>query len=435
MANWTRIEKLNGGERIYYVDPPIDSKKEVWFFSGDSRLRIWSDGVLYKGDEEKVAQVTAPVTERFSLYKLLDQLFVDVEVRGEQAVIHRGVLNGSSVAALIAPSEVEPLLARYRALSFRDGTPWNATKKRVTVREYRKDSSDKWTVHVDGTSVIENMRKETPTPSREAAIALAQKRIQAKQKAGFRTYLIELIEARHPNPEPKPPKGVPARKPLAKKAAIAKPKNAFEAVDAAVAILKDLHTRIPKAHFVTECLDAKKDRERITSVESHASFFLGMHKQRVGRWKTAKPRAPKKNESSWDYFVRVYGSITWILDGQADEGLAMFYCGNVTGGGWSCLEIVGEGDYEIDDLVEATGNEELEQLLVFHGGWHDGTSWAFDQRVSSPSGEYAIIPFDESMDALPKQMKPERIVPFGDWLYKRVVSLTRIAERNLREVN
>ncbi|QSQ28384.1 hypothetical protein JY651_35060 [Pyxidicoccus parkwayensis] len=159
-----------------------------------------------------------------------------------------------------------------------------------------------------------------------------------------------------------------------------------------------------------------------------------MHKARVGRWAKAKPRKPKKRESSWDYFADVYGSITWILDGTADLGLEMFYCGDVTGGGWSCLEVDSDSGYSTDGLVEATGNEELEDLFVFHGGQHQDRSWALDRRVSSPTGEFAVIPFSDTLEKLPRLAKPERIVPFGHWLYKRVVALTRIAEKNLREL-
>ncbi|MBN8467685.1 hypothetical protein JYJ95_14285 [Corallococcus exiguus] len=145
-----------------------------------------------------------------------------------------------------------------------------------------------------------------------------------------------------------------------------------------------------------------------------------MHKARIGRWRTAKPGKPKKRESSWDYFLRVYGSITWIVGGGADQDLPMFLCGNVTGGGWSCLEVA-------DDLYER------DDLVVFHGGWHTSRSFAFDPRVGSPTGELAIIPFDEGMEKLPRPMKRERVQPFGLWLHKRVVQLVRIAERNLHE--
>ncbi|QSQ18398.1 hypothetical protein JY572_24580 [Myxococcus landrumensis] len=116
-----------------------------------------------------------------------------------------------------------------------------------------------------------------------------------------------------------------------------------------------------------------------------------MHKRRLGRWRKAKPVTPKKGESSWQYFLRVYGSITWILGEDVDKGLPGFPCGNVSGGGWSCLE-VGDDIYDIRGLVQATGNP-----------------------------------------ALPKETRPERIQPFGLWLHQHVTRLMRTAERNLRE--
>ncbi|MFY0584142.1 hypothetical protein ACN28S_66345 [Cystobacter fuscus] len=339
MADWKRLEQLNGGDRISYSDPWLDTKNEVWFFAESYQLRVWSDGVLHKHDQ-KADALTAPITGRFTLYKQRESLFVDVELRGDQAVIRRGVLNGHFLSTLVAPSEVEPLLARYRALGFRDGFPWNATKTLATRREYVKADIAGWSVEVHGNVLKQEVHEKTPAESREAAIALAEKRIRAKEKAGFRLYRIELVTSEHPNPEPIPAKGAPKRKPPPKRALVAKPKNAYEAVDAAIAMLKDLHERIPTAHFVTECLDPKKDRARVASVESSAAFFLRMHKARVGRWAKAKPRKPKKNESSWDYFANEYGSITWILDGAADEGLQMFYCGNVTeaaGAAWKSI--------------------------------------------------------------------------------------------------
>jgi hypothetical protein len=434
MTDWKRLEKLNGGDRISYLAPRFDTKNEVWFYAESQQLRVWSDGVLHTHDK-KADAVTAPVTGRFTLYNPRESLFVDVELRGEQALIRRGVLNGHFLVTRIAPAEAEPLLVRYRALGFREGFPWNATKALATRREYVRPGIAGWSVEVHGNVLMEQVREQSPAESREAAIALAEKRIRAKEKAGFRLYRIELVTAEHPNPEPTPVKDAPARKPLPKRPPVPKPENAYAAVDAAIAMLKDLHERIPTAHFVAECLDPKKDRARVASVESHAAFFLRMHKARVGRWAKAKPRKPKKHESSWEYFASTYGSITWILDGAADQGLAMFNCGDVTGGGWSCLEVDSDSGYSLDGQVEATGNEELEDLFVFHGGLHQDRSWALDQRVSSPTGEYAVIPFSDSLEKLPKPVKPERIVPFGLWLYKRVAALTKVAEKNLRELS
>jgi hypothetical protein len=160
-----------------------------------------------------------------------------------------------------------------------------------------------------------------------------------------------------------------------------------------------------------------------------------MHKQRLGRWIDSGPGKPHKKESSWNYFARVYESITWIVSGQASDGMPTFYCGNVSGGGWSCLEIDSDLYFDIDDLVEASGNDDLEDLLVFHGGWHTDCSWAFDLRSTSPSGERAVVPFDDNMEKMPRRTPADKIVPFGTWLYKHVVKLAKTMEQNTLDLN
>jgi hypothetical protein len=109
----------------------------------------------------------------------------------------------------------------------------------------------------------------------------------------------------------------------------------------------------------------------------------------------------------------------------------MFYCGNVSGGGWSCLEI-GEQLYDLDGLIAATKQRELAVLHVFAGGWHDDKSFAFDTRTSSPTGEHPIVAFGEGAPKLAKSgAKP---VAFGVWLHARVSKLAKTVERNLRDL-
>ncbi len=420
-VNATKLRELNEGEEISYVDPPLDAKGEVWFWAAGYSLRIHSDGKLFKGE---ASALPGKVTERHTLYRVADSLVVDVEVRGAAARVRRGLLNGRLVHTTHAADEVPALLEKYRALTLRDGSAWNASSSRVLVREYRKKQL-KWTVHVDGSSVFENWRDETKTASREEAIALAEKRIAAKEKQGFTTTLIELTKAEYANPELKKP--VKAAAPVK----FAKPTTPFEAVDVAVALLRDLHVRRPLHHFVTECLELPRENKRIDAVNGAVKFFKGLHKERLGRWNGVKASKPKKHESSWAYFVRVYGSLTWVLAGEAGEDLPCFYCGNVSGGGWSPLEI-SEGQYELEDLIEATGDASLSALQVFHGGWHTGYSFAFDTRTASPDGEHAIVPFDEGAPSLPKKAK---VVPFGNWLYARVKAQLAIVEKNLNELD
>ena len=412
------------------VDALLDTGDEVWTYDPKSQLQITNGGRLAKA--KKPNSLVAAVEGRHTLYRIADSLFVDVEVRGMEATLRRGVLNGRELTTLIASNEIASTLAYYRKLGFRDGTPWHATKTRVTLREYRKGTAQ-WTIHVDGTFAFENWRTPTKAASRDAAIALAEKKISAKERSGYTLRLIELKDAEHPNPEPKLPKSTPSQPQIAKRPSFPKPATAHGAVDSAIAILRDLHNRIDRFHFVAECVDAESDRTRVAAVEGNTDFFLNLHRPRVGRWRTAKPNTPKLGESSWSYFLRTYGSITWILDPSADAGLEMFYCGNVTGGGWSCLEIA-EDIYDIDALADAVGNPALEVIDVFHGGWHTDRSFAFDTRTRGRTGDAAIIPFGERLVELPAPPRANTVKPFGDWLLGRVLTQTKLAEKNLREL-
>lgn len=414
------------------TDALLDAGDEVWSYDPKDQLQISSGGKVAKA--KKTHGVVSGVETRHTLYRVADSLYVDIEVRGTEAVLRRGVLNGRDVTTVIGTNDVGTTLAHYRKLGFRDGTPWHATKTRVTLREYRKGTAQ-WTIHVDGTFALENWRTPTKAASRDAAIALAEKKIAAKERAGYTLRLIELKDAEHANPEPKLPKSAPTKPLFGKRPAFPKPATAHGAVDSAIAMLRDVHTRLDRFHFIAECIDpgSVADRARVENVESNVAFFLQHHAARMGRWKTAKPNTPKLGESSWSYFLRTYGSITWILDTQVDRGLDMFYCGNVTGGGWSCLEVA-EDIYDIDGLSDAVGNPGLEVLDVFHGGWHDGKSFAFDTRTRGRTGDAAIIPFGDDLSELAPAPRANTVKPFGDWLLARVLTQTKLVEKNIREL-
>jgi hypothetical protein len=426
-TDWKRLEQLNGGKKVYYTEPRFDRDGEVWFWDANSNIKISSNGKLAKN--ERVRKLPAPLSGRHTLYVVDRQLVVDIEVHGDRAILRRGLLNGDLVTNAIAAGEIDSILVQYRRLGFRDGTPWNATPQRVTLREYRKGG--KWTIHIDGNAVVENWRDESPLRSRDAAIAEAEKRIAAKQKLGYSLRVIELKQADRANPKPPAPKGVKRPSKPSARPAFAAPKNPYAAVDTAIAMLRDLHERIPRHHFVAELLDVKADRARLGDSEGHVDFFMKMHRKRLGSWRKAKSSLPKRGQSSWQYFLRTYGSITWILDSEVDEGLEMFYCGNVSGGGWSCLEI-GEDLYDMEDLIDAMEQPKLEALEVFAGGWHDDKSFAFDKRTSSKTNEHPIVRFGEGDPKLAKA--GAKIEPFGTWLHARVGKLTKIVERNLRDL-
>ncbi|PTL82114.1 hypothetical protein DAT35_20145 [Vitiosangium sp. GDMCC 1.1324] len=75
------MQALNGGEAIWYMDPQLDTRDEVWFYHQGGALRVWSEGRLHKADP-KVFKGLAPVERRHTLYRLSTLLLVDVEVRG-----------------------------------------------------------------------------------------------------------------------------------------------------------------------------------------------------------------------------------------------------------------------------------------------------------------------------------------------------------------
>ncbi len=427
--DWDKLTALNGGARILFTEPMLATRDEVWFYGAASDLRLHSRGQLVTQGKLPPA-ARKPVTARHTLYKLAGALVVDVEVRGDAAVLRRGVLNGRLVATMLPAGEVASTLTRYRALGFKDGTPYNPNPSKVTLREYRKGTT-RWTVHVDGSSVYENWHEETKASTRAAAIATAERLVAERERRGFALHLIELTKGRYANPAPTAAKGAPVATPAATRPTVPAPKDAFAAVDAAVARLRDLHARLPQHHFVAELIapTAKADRARVDALEG--AFFRRMHKRRLGRWLTARPGRPRKGESSWAYFVRTYGSITWILSSEADDGLAMFYCGNVSGGGWSCLEVA-PGLYDTGELADASGEPAVRALEVFHGGWHTDHAFAFDTRAASPGHDRPIVPFGEGDPRVPR--KPGKPVAFGAWLFARVEKLTRVAERNLREL-
>ncbi|MEY4561403.1 MAG: hypothetical protein RLZZ618_680 [Pseudomonadota bacterium] len=259
---WDRLTALNGGDKITYTDPRLDTPSEVWFFSQNFELRIWHDGVLDR-DVPDARTLAGKVQHRVTFYNQLKELFVDVEQRGDRLLVRRGVLNGPWMALQLPASELDELRARYRDLGFKEVTPWNASKNKVTRREYRLASGGNikaWVVEVDGTTAVID-RKERTAPTREAAVALAEKHIAAKEAKGFSLHLIELMKASHGNP-------LPTLKGAAKVAPkllppIAKPETPIEAVDAAVALLKSMHERMPQTMFVAECLTKADKKSRV----------------------------------------------------------------------------------------------------------------------------------------------------------------------------
>ena len=200
------------------------------------------------------------------------------------------------------------------------------------------------------------------------------------------------------------------------------PASAREAVDQAVERLRELHRELPKAHLVVELIDLPGDQPRLAALGHE--HFSEWYPERLGRW--LAPREAEDDQSSYDYFVQRYGTLTWVVRPGAPDDLATFYCGNVAGGGLSPLEIHPH-DYDcLEELADANEEPGYLELNVFHGGWHDGCSYALDTRFRSPEGEHPIVPFDECEPELPEG-PPAEIQPFGYWLLERVEEATALA--------
>jgi hypothetical protein len=294
-------------------------------------------------------------------------------------------------------------------------------------REYIR-GPDLWVVSVDGAVVhqsggrrsYENPRQE-PCGDGEAAIARAEQRIAEQVGAGFRLRIMELLgSVRWHETPPFTPSADP-----------------FTAVDAAVERIRRL-VREPRGHFLVEELDPARagDAQRLQQ-HGHGKFFIDLHSDKFGRW-AELPDLPRTG-SSLDYFFARYGSLTWIVSGAIADGLPMFLCGNLSGGGWCCLEL-DDLDYDTSGAADCHPDRGYESGRVFHGGWGD-SGYIMDTRVASASGEHPIYafcddgPIDESdqMPEQPDQAAP--IEPFGFWLERHVHELVSEIEHRLPFVN
>lgn len=439
-TDWKHIEKLNGGP-VYFAGPSLDTKDEVWFYATTKsfvgyEFRVWSLGTLSRDEPKTLPK--GPTTARRTLYWVLKQLFVDLEWRGAAVVLRRGLLNGAFVTTVIPPDSVDAVVARYSALGFTEGSPWNATPALVTRRDYGKAKREaKHSLWVDGSVLEAGGRKLTRAQkaSREAAIGAAEQLIAKLEKGGARLTNLELVRAEEKNPAPPRAKGAAKKSAKPAKAKIATPKDAYEAVDAAMAILADLDSRLPKGHAVLERLDPKRDAARLADMDCDGSFFLRMHKAHFGAWEKRAGAKPDRKRSSWDYFAARYGSATWIVDSSLDVDLPGFLVGEVSGGGYSHFAIDARGTYDAAGLAKAMRLPEIASLFVFHEGAHHGYAFAFDRRVKDAKGEHPIVSFDEGSLELPADPAKTKIVPFGFWLYDRVRKVAKVIERALGPVN
>lgn len=411
-ALWERLKWLNEGESIYYVAPNLDLPGETWFRGSGNTLRVFSVDTLHKGD---VALPESLCLSRQVYYHKRHGLFVEFSEYASELFVSFVVNNGAYVRVRLETSELDQRAKYYQDLGFRRIGAWHISPSVVLAREYR-DGQNKSVLILDGNSVLIN-GEETCCTTRETAETLTEKKAAEFLHDGCWLHLMESWKARYDNP----PELCPTQLPTLRE--YGPPDSSKDAVDMAIAKLAEIHHVFPDAHLLVELVDLPGDQLRLEAL-GHGEFFTQMHAERLGRWCKPPEVEFKTSTSSFDYFTKRYGSITWIMSDSPNE-LGCFYCGNVSGGGWSPLEIRAD-EFDTSDLADAAGVAELVRLHVFHGGWHHGHSFAFDTHFTSTANEHPIIGFDECEPKL-LQDEPDEIEPFGFWLLRRVDDLLEVA--------
>ena len=427
---WEQLDALFGTP-VARIDPLIDRDDEVWARVLDRfayRLVVWRDGAVIEQHSDPFG---SPVRARRVMYDVSRQLVIEREIHDEGVIVRRAQLGGTLHEALepAGARDLERDLERDRQLGFREASAWEIQPFGRVHRQYMR-GREVWVVSVDGETVCESGgkrwsddRRREPCADPAAAIALAEQRIVERIRMGFRLRMIELLDARRRH-EPPPLVSSP---------------DPYTAVDAAVERIRRLAREHPRGHFLVEELDPEArpaDAERLRE-HGYEQLFLDLHRGRFGRW--AELPDIQRTGSSLDYFFARYGSLTWIIASAISDGLPMFHCGNVRGGGWCCLEIADLPHDTAGTAITYPGRG-YEQARVFHGGW-GRSGYALDTRVASATSEHPIYPYSddvpiEERDQLPAQpIPPGDIEPFGFWFERHVHGLVSEIQRRLPFVN
>ncbi|NTX53547.1 hypothetical protein [Myxococcus sp. CA039A] len=437
--SYSAIRELNRGRAIAPGDRVRvwDVPEECWFYDSENRLQVWTRETLLEFNAMPAPSVAR---QRHFLALRLEGLFVDVALYEDGALCTRGMLGGRVTQSRVRLSEVDALVLHYGRLGFHSGLGWNVSSNRLVRRELRVTQPGllrSETVSVDGAVLhtvsvrvagLEKTSQEERTPfaTREEALVAVEQRLFNLEQEGLSAFTCSTPPAREENPAP------PSQSPWVELSSVARPTTAHEAVDAAVALLAELHHKLPVGHFVVELIDPTQDRARLERMGHGSEFFRSMHEKRFGRW--TKPEAVDAAGSSFDYFTRRYGTATWVA--MAPSNVTTHLSGNVSGGG-SCVLEINAHEYNVKELAEILDEPVpgLAQALVFHGGWHDGASFLFDRRSQTTEGEYGIHRFNESEPELPEEpTAPGKIQPFGFWLFERVVAIREKLVPALREL-
>ncbi len=403
-----------------YLAALLDTPNEVWVrYQVGYRyvLAVWRDGrVVNKVAHEAVP--SSPVCARHIWWSIGAKLVIERVVHDDAVVVYRAHLNGPLHTSVEPPgNDLEP------PSGFREISPWEIPPFGRVHRQFVRYGDGEpvlgerpiaavWVVSVAGTEVRTSGGEGVPwhanqkveaCATRGDVIARHEQLVEEHMRAGYEMRMIEFLEATGHHPAPP----------------LVRTEDPYAAVDAAMTRIQMLRATYPVGHFVVEELDPVRDAD-VLRRHGHDKFFTDMHAETFGRWTSIRD-APRAG-SSFDYFLARYRSVTWIVASEMSQGLPMFYCGNVSGGGWCCLE-VGDLGVDLEEFDKAHPGLGYATARVFHGGW-GCTGFVFDQRVASPTGEHPSYPF--SLDGPTDDLMPAQpvdsieIEAFGHWLEREV---------------
>lgn len=395
------------------VEVLVETPREVWGRRVDKYvyvLEVWRDGT-HLDRVASEALPTSPVRARHMAWAISLGMAIEREVHDDVVVVRRLHLNGPVHTSL------EPAGASFELPpGFREVSPWAIPPfgrfHRQFVRWIDGKPDGMRTISIAGSEVRvsggvgkpwDHDPKHEQCASPEAAIVRHEEIAAELVRDGYTLRLIEILDGtrRHPTPP------------------LVRTEDPYDAVDAAMARIRALRAQYPHGHFCVEEIDPVRDKA-ILDDHGYGAFFREMHEEGFGRW-AAIPEAPCTG-SSFEYFLARYQSVTWIIANAISTGLPMFYCGNVSGGGWCCLD-VGDLAVDLEDTAASHPGRGYETARVFHGGW-GRTGYLFDRRVATPTGEHPIYeicldgPIDELMPEQP--VEPDTIEAFGHWLEREV---------------
>jgi len=278
--------------------------------------------------------------------------------------------------------------------------------------EYRDEKSAKfWTIEVQGNShtvrygrIGTDGRTSTKEfDSEEEAQKSADKLLQSKLKKGYQVA----------------------------SAPVQLPATPHEAVDLAVAHLTELHNAYPHANLIMELTTA----DEVDRLEHYPLDEKSFQWSRLGRW-LELPELDEVPESSFDYMIERYGTLSWYLvEDVESEGAVYTFRSNGHAGPSSPLEILPAETYPLlEDIADYRDEPDYLKIQIFMSD-EGCNGWAFDTRFATESGEYLIVWFEGSEDPDLEGQETDEIQPYGYWLLKEVTTLSEQLRPVLQQAN